>query len=157
MRFHLLPRVRGREHNAGNASPKDHGVAAGQELGLGFALVADLGLDKVLVYRFNAQDGSLTPNDPPFVNIKPGSGPRHVKFHPNGRWVYVISEIASTVTAFDWNPTNGTLAEFQTVSTLPADFKGVTPAMMCTFSCRPRSRTPAIHFSKRSMSYMHCV
>jgi 6-phosphogluconolactonase len=89
-----------------------------------FALVADLGLDKVFVYRFNAQDGTLTPNDPPFVNIKPGSGPRHVKFHPNGRWVYVISEIASTVTAFNWNSTNGTLAEFQSVSALPVDFKG---------------------------------
>ena len=89
-----------------------------------FALVADLGLDKVFVYRFDEKGGSLTPNDPPFVNIKPGSGPRHVKFHPNGRWVYVISEIASTVTAFDWNPTNGALAEFQAVSALPSDFKG---------------------------------
>jgi 6-phosphogluconolactonase len=81
-----------------------------------FALVCDLGLDKVFVYRFNAQDGSLTPNNPPFATIAPGSGPRHVKFHPNGRWVYVISEIASTVTAFNWDSTNGTLAEFQTVS-----------------------------------------
>jgi 6-phosphogluconolactonase len=89
-----------------------------------FALVCDLGLDKVFVYRFNAQDGSLTPNDPPFATIAPGSGPRHVKFHPNGRWVYVISEIASTVTAFNWDSTNGTLAEFQSVSALPADFQG---------------------------------
>jgi 6-phosphogluconolactonase len=89
-----------------------------------FALVADLGLDKILVYRFNEKDGRLTPNDPPFVAIKPGSGPRHVTFHPNGRWVYVISEIASTVTAFNWNSTNGTLAEFQSVSALPADFQG---------------------------------
>lgn len=89
-----------------------------------FALVADLGVDKVFVYRFNEKDGSLATNNPPFVNIKPGSGPRHVKFHPNGRWVYVISEIASTVTAFNWDSTNGTLTEFQTVSALPADFKG---------------------------------
>jgi 6-phosphogluconolactonase len=90
-----------------------------------FVLVADLGVDKVFVYRFNENGGALTPNDPPCVDLTPGSGPRHVKFHPNGRWVYVISEIASTVTAFNWDSTNGTLAGFQTVSTLPADFKGV--------------------------------
>ena len=89
-----------------------------------FALVCDLGLDKVFVYRFNENDGTLTTNNPSFVKIAPGSGPRHVKFHPNGRWVYVISEIASTITAFNWDATNGTLAGFQTVSALPADFKG---------------------------------
>ena len=89
-----------------------------------FALVADLGVDKVFVYRCNAKDGSLTTNDPPFAKIKPGSGPRHLTFHPNGRWVYVISEMASTVTAFNWDSASGALAEFQTVSTLPADFKG---------------------------------
>ncbi len=89
-----------------------------------FALVCDLGLDKVFVYRFNAQDGSLTTNDPPFSTVTPGSGPRHAKFHPNGRWVYVISEIASTVTAFNWDSTNGALTEFQTISALPDDFKG---------------------------------
>jgi 6-phosphogluconolactonase len=91
-----------------------------------FALAADLGVDKVFVYQFNEKDGSLKPNDPPSATVAPGSGPRHVKFHPNGRWVYVINEIASTVTAFNWNSTNGTLAEFQTVSTLPADFKGTS-------------------------------
>lgn len=89
-----------------------------------FALVADLGVDKVFVYRFNEKDGSLTPNDPPSVKLAPGSGPRHVKFHPNGRWVYVINEIASTVTAFNWDPAKGGLTEFQTLSTLPDDFKG---------------------------------
>jgi len=89
-----------------------------------FALVADLGLDKVFVYRFDEKDGSLATNHPPFAILQPGSGPRHVKFHPNGRWVYVISEIASTVTAFNWDSASGSLTEFQTVSTLPADFKG---------------------------------
>ncbi len=91
-----------------------------------FALVADLGVDKVFVYRFNEKDGTLQPNDPPFATVAPGSGPRHVKFHPNGRWVYAINEIASTVTGFNWNPTNGTLTEFQTISTLPEDFKGAS-------------------------------
>jgi 6-phosphogluconolactonase len=91
-----------------------------------FALTADLGLDKLFVYHFDARDGSLQPNDPPFVSVKPGSGARHVKFHPNGKWVYLITEIGCTVVAFNWNATNGSLTEFQTVSTLPADFKGVS-------------------------------
>jgi 6-phosphogluconolactonase len=89
-----------------------------------FALVADLGLDKILVYQFDARDGSLRPNDPPFVAVKPGSGARHVKFHPNGRWVYLITEMGDTILAFNWNATNGALAPFQSVSTLPDDFKG---------------------------------
>ncbi len=89
-----------------------------------FILVADLGVDKVFVYRFNEKDGSLKPNDPPSVSVKPGSGPRHITFHPSGKFVYVINEMASTVTGFNWNSRKGTLTEFQTVSTLPADFKG---------------------------------
>ena len=89
-----------------------------------FALVADLGLDKLFVYRFDETNGSLQPNDPPFATVRPGSGPRHVKFHPNGRWVYLINEMGCTVTAFNWDSAHGALKEFQTVSTLPADFKG---------------------------------
>jgi 6-phosphogluconolactonase len=89
-----------------------------------FALVPDLGVDKLFVYRFDAKDGSLRANTPAAATIAPGSGPRHVRFHPNGRWVYLVNEIASTVIAFDWDATNGTLAEKQVVPTLPADFKG---------------------------------
>lgn len=89
-----------------------------------FALVADLGLDELFVYRFDAQKGSLAPNDPPYVRVAPGSGARHARFHPNGRWVYLINEIASTVIAFNWDPDAGRLAPFQSVSTLPETFKG---------------------------------
>ena len=89
-----------------------------------FALAADLGADKVFVYRFNAKDGSLVPNDPPSVSLKPGSGPRHIKFHPNGKFVYAINELSSTVTGFNWNSLTGSLTEFQSLSTLPADFNG---------------------------------
>jgi 6-phosphogluconolactonase len=91
-----------------------------------FVLVADLGLDKLFVYKFSARDGSLTPNDPPFVAVKPGSGPRHVVFHPNGRWVYLITEMGSTVIQYRWDRKQGRLKELQTVSTLPADFHGVS-------------------------------
>jgi 6-phosphogluconolactonase len=91
-----------------------------------FALVGDLGVDKVFVYRFNEAHGSLKPNDPPSVSVAPGSGARHVKFHPNGRWVYLDNEIACTVIGFNWDSAKGALTEFQTVSTLPADFKGTS-------------------------------
>jgi 6-phosphogluconolactonase len=91
-----------------------------------FALVADLGLDKLFVYRLNAQDGSLTPNDPPFAKVTPGAGPRHLAFHPKGRYVYLINEMASTIVAFAWDSKRGALTERQTLSTLPEGFQGTS-------------------------------
>lgn len=84
-----------------------------------FAFVADLGLDQVLVYRFDAGQGTLKPNHPPAAKVKPGSGPRHFAFHPSGRFAYVINEMALTITAFRYNEADGTLSEVQTISTLP--------------------------------------
>jgi len=89
-----------------------------------FALVADLGLDKLFVYRFDQETGSLEPNDPPFVQVSPGSGPRHIAFHPNGKFVYLINEMACTIITYAWGSTIGKLTELQTSSTLPYDFKG---------------------------------
>lgn len=89
-----------------------------------FAFAADLGLDKVLVYRFDAAKGTLTPNDPPAAAVTPGSGPRHFAFHPSGKFAYVINELTSTVTAFSYDANAGKLTEIQTITTLPADFKG---------------------------------
>jgi len=89
-----------------------------------FALVADLGLDEVLVYKFDAASGTLTPNEPAFVRLKAGSGPRHVAFHPSGKFVFVVSELSSTATSFDYNAKKGTLKEIGTVSTLPPGFSG---------------------------------
>jgi 6-phosphogluconolactonase len=91
-----------------------------------FALVPDLGVDRLYIYRYDEVSGHLEPNVPAFAPIAPGSGPRHVRFHPNGRWVYLINEIASTIVAFTWDSVAGTLTPFQTVSTLPADFSGVS-------------------------------
>ena len=84
-----------------------------------FAYVADLGLDKVLIYRFDAKRGSLTPSEPPFAAVAPGAGPRHFAFHPKGRFAYVINEIDLTVTAFSHNAKSGALTTVQSVSTLP--------------------------------------
>jgi 6-phosphogluconolactonase len=84
-----------------------------------FAYAADLGLDKVLIYRFNAEKGSLVANDPPFASVEPGAGPRHFAFHPDGRFAYVINEMHVTVTAFSRDRDRGALTELQTISTLP--------------------------------------
>jgi len=89
-----------------------------------FALVPDLGLDKIFIYRFDASDGSLTPNDPPFVTVTPGSGPRHFDFDPAGKFVYVMNEMASRVKVFAWDSSRGVLTELQTISSLPDDFTG---------------------------------
>jgi 6-phosphogluconolactonase len=89
-----------------------------------FALVADLGLDQLLIYRFDPAKGGLTPNQPPAARLAPAAGPRHATFHPDGRHVYVINELSSTVTAFSYDPAAGTLTELQTLSTLPAGFTG---------------------------------
>jgi 6-phosphogluconolactonase len=84
-----------------------------------FVLAADLGLDEVVVYRFDPARGSLTPNDPSFGKAPPGAGPRHFVFHPNGRFVYVINEIQCTLSSFSYDGVHGALKELQTVSTLP--------------------------------------
>ncbi len=93
-----------------------------------FVLSADLGLDRVYVYKFDEKTGKLTPNDPAWFSDKPGSGPRHVIFSPDGKFVYVSHEIANVVGVYAWDAAKGALAEVQTISTLPADFKGTNTA-----------------------------
>ena len=87
------------------------------------AYCADLGLDKVLVYKLN-KEGKLKANHPPFAKIQPGGGPRHLNFHPSGKFAYVNLEMTSKVTAFAHNSKMGILTEVQTISTLPKGFMG---------------------------------
>jgi len=89
-----------------------------------FAIVSDLGLDELLVYRFDASNGSLSPNDPPYAKLDAGSGPRHFAFHPNGKFAYVVNELGSTIISLTYDPAKGVLSPFQTVSTLPKGFSG---------------------------------
>jgi 6-phosphogluconolactonase len=88
-----------------------------------YAFVADLGADKVFVYRFDSAKGTLVANDPPAAVVAPGSGPRHFAFDPRARCAYVINELASTVTAFAYDADRGALKEIQTIATLPEDFR----------------------------------
>lgn len=89
-----------------------------------FALVCDLGIDQTLIYRFDASGGKLLPHDT--VHAARGAGPRHVAFHPNGRLVYVINELDSTIGAYRYDPAAGAMKHIDTISTLPADFKGAS-------------------------------
>lgn len=92
-----------------------------------FALACDLGLDKVMVYKFDPANSSLVANDPPSGSVPPGSGPRHLAFHTGGRYAYVINEMKCTMTALRYDPDRGALTELQTVSTLP-DGEAVKPS-----------------------------
>jgi 6-phosphogluconolactonase len=87
-----------------------------------FALVADLGLDQIIVYPFDSAKGTL--GTPHIVKVHPGAGPRHLAFSPNGKFVYLINEIQSSINSFSYSAANGELQELQTVSTLPKEFKG---------------------------------
>jgi 6-phosphogluconolactonase len=88
------------------------------------AIVADLGIDKLLVYGFNDRTGVLTADSSKSASLDPGAGPRHVAMAPSGRFVYVVNELASSVTVFACDTRQGTLKRRQTVSTLPAGFTG---------------------------------
>jgi 6-phosphogluconolactonase len=89
-----------------------------------FAYSCDLGTDKIMIFRFDAGNGKLVPGETPWVQVKPGAGPRHLAFYPNGRYVFVLNEMHSTVTAFTRDPEKGSLQELQTLTTLPKDFTG---------------------------------
>lgn len=93
-----------------------------------YAVAADLGLDRLLVYRFNPDTGALAPNRPPFAEVKAGSGPRHIVFDPTGRFLYLVDEMASTIYAFSYDPQKGALRPLQTISSLPVSFHGQNDA-----------------------------
>lgn len=90
-----------------------------------YIFVPDLGLDKIMIYRFDHEKGTLRLNDTPHVSLKPGAGPRHFTFHPDGKFAYVINELDSTVTAFSYESHKGELKEIQTITTLPEDYAGI--------------------------------
>jgi 6-phosphogluconolactonase len=101
-------------------------------------VVADLGLDKLLLYRFDDGEGSLTSGTPAFVTVDPGAGPRHVAFAPSGKFVYVVNELASTVTVFAYQSGPGTLRRTQTIPTLPKHFAGKNTAAEIVVDARGR-------------------
>jgi 6-phosphogluconolactonase len=93
-----------------------------------YLLTANLGTDEIYTYKFDASVTAkpLTPADPPFVSVKPGNGPRHIVFHPNSKFVYVVNEMGASITAFDYK--NGKLNEKQTITMLPSGYVGAVEA-----------------------------
>ncbi len=91
-----------------------------------YVFVPDLGLDKVMIYELDAARGVLRPHSTPWVETRPGAGPRQVVMHPGGRFAYLINELNSTMTAFRYDSEGGALQEIQTLSTLPAGFGGTS-------------------------------
>lgn len=91
-----------------------------------YAFAADLGIDKIVIYQMDLEKGKLLPHGE--VKVHPGAGPRHLTFHPNGRFAYLIQEINSTLTAFAYHADKGSFEELQTVPTLPQDFRGQNTA-----------------------------
>ncbi len=89
-----------------------------------FVFAPDLGIDKIMIYRFDATAGKLLPNDPPFAQVKPGAGPRHFDFHPSGKYAFSIHELDSTMASYAYDEAKGSLQEIQIVTTLPEGFTG---------------------------------
>jgi 6-phosphogluconolactonase len=107
---------------SGHDKPHAHMIqadAAGR-----FVFAADLGLDRIFIWKFDLEKGKLTPNDPDSVALPPGDGPRHFAFHPGGRWFYSLQEEGSTLVVFDYDSSRGRLTEKQTLSSLPKGFAG---------------------------------
>ncbi|NUP99391.1 MAG: lactonase family protein [Armatimonadetes bacterium] len=88
-----------------------------------FAYATDLGLDRVFIYRLDLEQGKLIPHDPPFGKTADGAGPRHLAFHPNGRYLYCINELDNTITVFGYDAATGELTPLQAVSTLPEGYR----------------------------------
>lgn len=101
------------------ATSHTHGVVVSPDNR--FALINDLGTDKIMIYRLDSETGRMEPNDPPFYQAKPGSGPRHTTFHPNGRIAYSINELDSTITTLSWNAERGSLHTLDNTPTTTPD------------------------------------
>ncbi len=103
-----------------------------------FMLGADLGTDKVMVFRLDAPNGKIAPASPPSASVKPGSGPRHMVIAPDEKHVYVVNEMASAVTTFEYDANTAAMKEIDMVSTLPADFKGESTCAEIAIDARGR-------------------
>jgi 6-phosphogluconolactonase len=117
------------QHEGSSVDPKrqagPHAHAVEIDAANRFAFVPELGLDKVMIYAFDAPSGRLAPNPKqPWIKVAPGAGPRQLVMHPNGRFAFLINELNSTMTAYGYDAADGVLTELQTLPTLPPDFAG---------------------------------
>ena len=125
----LMPAVDIKQHSGSGPDKKRQDSAHAHSVILDqngrFAFVNDLGVDKIFIYEFDAATGRLNPNrNQPYFQTKPGAGPRHLKFHPSGKYAFVINELDMTISSLAYDAAKGSLKEVQTVSTLPSGFSG---------------------------------
>jgi 6-phosphogluconolactonase len=118
------------QHSGSSVNPKRQNEPHAHSVNLSpdnrFAYVADLGLDKIMIYRLDPDSHQLHPNDPPQIAIKPGAGPRHFSFGPTGQFAYLINELDNTIMAFAYDSRSGGLSEIQTISRLPEGYTGAS-------------------------------
>lgn len=117
------------QHNGGSMvnpqrQEKAHAHSANISPDNNFVVINDLGMDKLVVYEIDLTNGRLSELPESGADSAPGVGPRHLDFHPNGKWAFAINEIGNTVTVYDYDRSNGNLTELQSISTLPDDFNG---------------------------------
>ena len=129
--------VAGDRPEAGPSPARPLGHMVGFDARNRFLIAADKGLDRLLVYRFDAATGGLTANQPPSAALPPGSGPRHFAFHPNGTSLFAINEQAATITTFSWDQSSGKLTLSGSVATRPAD---VTTGSTAEIAVHPSGR-----------------
>ena len=98
-----------------------------------YAYINDLGLDCIHIYKLDPAKAKLTPNNPAEWKAAPGSGPRVLRFHPNGQWAYCVNELASTIDLLNWHPQTGALTLVQKTELLPRDFHGISRAAEIIF------------------------
>ncbi len=114
------------QHEGSSANPGrqqgPHAHSITIDPGNRYAVSADLGIDKVMVYRLDPEKGTITPNEPPWVDVQAGAGPRHFAFHPNRKHAYLINELDNTAVAYTYDENRGVLQTIQVISTLPGDF-----------------------------------
>ena len=124
----LLPATQVIQHLGAHETPESHTAARAhmitQDPSHRFVLVPDLGLDQLFIYQFDAATGTLRPHIPPHVSVQAGAGPRHLDFHPSGRYAYLINELDATINVYAYEPTAGHFDILQTVSTLPEGYDG---------------------------------
>lgn len=126
----VSPEVTYIQHEGSGADPKRQAGPHAHSVNFSpdnrFAFACDLGLDKVLIYKADPATGKLTPNEPAFGKTPAGGGPRHLAFHPSGKYVFVNNEMGMSETVFSYDAEKGALTEIQTVSTLPEADQGRT-------------------------------
>jgi len=125
---HLGPATELQQHRGSGEDPHRQEAAHAHSVIIDpsnrYALVADLGLDRIMLYELDSEKGKLKPYETPWVSVRPGAGPRHMAFHPGGRYLYLANELNSTVTAFTYDASSGRLQEIHSLSLLPDDFNG---------------------------------